>query len=213
VTTVQTLNSQLAQTFSLSGSGLGDVQVIGRYQITSGRPGEPIVIGNLEVKSNTGEGPYNVRFDQAGVAQTLPVGSGFWALQPSFSIIYPSDPVVLFGNIGYQHSFGYNINKTIGMAHVGDVQPGDAILAAIGFSFALNSRFSYSLGFKNDFFFPTTTNLSNVKARSTSLEAGAMLLGASYRITRHLNLNLNMEFGVTPDAPDTTILLRLPYAF
>ncbi|MBV9997028.1 MAG: transporter [Caulobacteraceae bacterium] len=213
VTTVENAQTQLTRTFRLNGSGLGDVQVTGRYQITAGRPGEPILIGNLTVKSNTGRGPYSVPFDAAGAALALPVGSGFWAIEPSLSWIYPSDPVVLFGSLGYQHSFGYNLNKTIGGATVQSVRPGDAISAAIGFSFALNQRFSYSLGFKNDFFFPTKTQISGFKATSASLEAGSLLVGGSYNLTKHLALNLNFEFGVTPDAPNTTILFRLPYTF
>ena len=213
VTTVATAQSQLSQTFTLGGAGLGDVQMTGRYQITSGRPGEPILIANLTVKSNTGQGPYDVGFDSGGIAQTLPVGSGFWSVQPSLSWIYPSDPVVLFGNIGYLHSFGYNVNKTIGAAHVGEVRPGDGISAAVGFSFSVNPRFSYSLGFMNNYFFPTSTILTNVKGETTDLEDGALLVGGSYRLTNHLTLNLNFQFGVTPDAPNTTVLLRLPYVF
>lgn len=213
VTTVQTAQNQYTQSYLLNGNGLGDIQAIARYQITSGAPGTPILIANLEVKSNTGRGPYDVEFNAGGVADSLPVGSGFWAVQPSLSWIYPLDPVVLFGNVGYMHSFGYAIDKKIGAAYVQGVQPGDGISAVLGFSFALNQRFSYSLGYMDDFFFGTNSYLSGVKAFTTSLEAGSFMLGGSYHITKHLNLNLNFEFGVTPDAPNTTIMLRLPYVF
>jgi len=193
-----------------------------RYQLTAGRPDEPIIVANLEVKSDSGRGPYDVKFDAGGVAQTLAAGSGFWAIEPSISFLYPSDPVVLFGNLGYLHSFGYDINKDIGSAHIGVVQPGDGISAAIGFSFALNPHFSYSLGFKNDFFFGTSSVLTqlggaspggSIKAYTTNLEAGSLLLGGSYRLTPRLPVNVNFEFGVTADAPNVTVMLRLPYVF
>ncbi|MGH6972635.1 MAG: transporter, partial [Caulobacteraceae bacterium] len=213
VTTVQAANNQLSQTRSLSGNGIGDIQMIGRYQLTAGRPGEPILVANLEIKGNTGRGPYNVNFDAGGAAQSLPVGSGFFAVEPSLSWVYPLDPIVLFGNIGYQHSFGYNVNRVIGGVLVGDVDPGDGYSAAIGFSFALNQRFSYSLGFRNDFFLGTATKLGAITGNSGYLEAGSLLLGGSYRINNRLNVNLNFEFGVTPDAPNTTIMLRMPYVF
>jgi uncharacterized coiled-coil protein SlyX len=219
-TTVPIAGTNFSQTRELTGWGVGDVDGIIRYQITEGTPGQPIVIANLEAKSDSGTGPYNVRFNSQGVAGSLPVGTGFWALEPSFTVIYPSDPLVFFGNLGYIHSFGYNINKNIGSAHVGLVSPGDGVNATLGFSFAVNQRFSYSLGFQNNLFLSTYSHLTNllapfnsVKASSGILEAGQFLLGGSYRFTQHLTLNLNFQFGVTDEAPNTTILIRLPYVF
>jgi hypothetical protein len=212
-TNIPQTNNQASITNHLSGWGIGDVDGILRYQITSGRAGEPIVIGNMEVKSDTGLGPYGVRFNSFGVASNLPVGSGFWAVQPSLSVIYPSDPVVIFGNIGYLHSFGYDINKIVGGIPVGLVQPGDALSGTLGFSFALNTHFSYSLGFIDNYFFDTQSVLGNKKFFTSNLEAAQLLVGGSYRLTKHLTLNMNLEFGVTPDAPNTTVTIRLPYVF
>lgn len=214
VTTVATAgNDSLTQSYYLKGHGLGDLEMTGRYQLTSGRPGMPILVANLRVKSDTGTGPYAVKFDALGSALTLPVGSGFWAIQPSLSWVYPSDPVVLFGNIGYMHSFARNINKQIGQTFVGRVEPGDSISVSTGFAFSLNQKFSYSLGYRDNVFLRTTTHLNNLIAKSTTIQSGSLLMGASYRLTNRLSLNLNFEFGVTADAPSDTIVLRLPYYF
>jgi hypothetical protein len=213
VTTVVTANSTLEQTFDIRGSGVGDAEVTARYQVTSGRPGEPIVIANLQVKSDSGLGPYDVPFDSGGVAQRLAVGSGFWSVSPTLTALLPSDPVILFGTLGYQYSFSREVNRLIGTAQVGRVSPGGSINGAIGFAFALNSNFSYSLGYKDYYFFPTITQLGGVNQASTNLQAGALLLGASYRLNSRMSLNLNFEYGVTADAPNDTVIISIPYYF
>lgn len=217
VTTLQTANSQLAQTYTLSGSGLGDIEGTLRYQITSGANGAPIVIGNLRVKSASGVGPFGVKFNQFGTALSLPAGSGFWATEPSLTVVVPSDPVVIFANIGYLYNFARTINKTIfaptGATTIGRVSPGNSIDGAVGFAFSANSKFSYSLGYKDSYFFPTETTINRLKVASTSLQAGSFLFGASYRLTDRLSINANFEFGVTADAPNDTVTIRIPYSF
>ena len=100
------------------------------------------------------------------------------------------------------------------------MQPGDSISGAIGFAFAVNPRFSFSLGYKDTYFLPTSTEflptpqrVQSVKANSLPLQDGVMLLGASFRINNHASLNLNFEYGVTPDAPNDTVVIRVPYVF
>jgi hypothetical protein len=226
VTTVQTVTggTNLTRTFNISGAGIGDVEGTVRYQITDGSNGLPIFLGALRVVSDSGIGPFNVPYNATGVAEKLPTGSGFWVINPTLTAIYPLDPIVVFGSVGYQHSFGHGINKTFGTVpnevNVGSAQPGDGISAAAGFAFSLNSHFSYSLGYKESYFLPSTTiflpstmSLGVVKARTLAVNDGVLLAGASYRIDNHASINLNFEFGVTPDAPNDTILIRVPYLF
>ena len=94
--------------------------------------------------------------------------------------------------------------------HVGRVDPGDAIAANIGFGFALNPRFSYSLGYRHNFIFPTESELGDSVQRSNKLHVGQFNFGLSYRVTEKQTVNLGFEFGVTEDAPDVSITLRSP---
>ena len=52
-------------------------------------------------------------YDKFGVAQQEATGSGFWAVEPAVSVLYPSDPVVLFASIGYIESIPKDVNKAI----------------------------------------------------------------------------------------------------
>jgi hypothetical protein len=39
-----------------------------------------------------------------------------------------------------------------------------------------------------------------------------MLLGFSHQVSPKMNASLNLELGVTADAPDVTVTVRLPYS-
>jgi hypothetical protein len=226
VTTVQTVTppEDLTRVFNIRGGGIGDVEGTLRYQFNQGRNGWPLFVGALRVVSNSGRGPFDVPYNDLGVALKLPTGSGFWTINPTLTAIYPLDPVVFFGSAGYQHGFGFDENKIFGtgqsLVHVGKAQPGDAVTLTAGFAFSVNSRFSYSLGYKHIYFWPSTTeflptghNVRITKGETLALNDGSLLAGASYRINNHASINVNFEFGVTADAPSDTITIRVPYLF
>ena len=206
------------QTTNLNGADIGDVELAARYQINAAKEGQPTFVANLRLKTTTGRGPYDVNFDTSGIATDLATGSGFWGLEPSITVLVPTDPIVIFANVGYLKNFSRDINKTIGGTLVGNVDPGDSVDTAFGFGFALNPRFSFSLGFSNSYIFGTTQQLSSVGVgpttqRSNDLEVGALTFGWSYRLRSNLLVSTNFQFGVTPDAPNLRFTLRLPISF
>ena len=211
VMTLAQQNNQVTRSFSLNGGGLGDAEAAARYQINSGRQGWPIFIAGLRAKSATGTGPFDVDRDAQGVATELATGSGFWGVEPSVSVMRVSDPAVLFANASYLFHLPKDVDKTIGTTHVGEVDPGDSIGVSVGFGFSLNPEFSFSLGYKHNYIFPTKTELGNTVQESEDLQVGAMLLGMSYRLSDKVTLSGNLEFGTTSDAPDTRFVLRVPY--
>lgn len=201
------------QTSDLNGADLGDIELAARYQINAAREGQPTFIANLRLKTTTGRGPYDVGFDTSGIATDLATGSGFWGLEPSITVLVPTDPIVIFANVGYLKNFSRDINKTIGTTLVGNVDPGDSVDAAFGFGFALNPRFSFSLGYANSYIFGTSQQLGSTVQRSNDLEVGALTFGWSYRLRSNLLVSTNFQFGVTPDAPNLRFTLRLPISF
>jgi hypothetical protein len=213
ITTVQQRDEAVTRTIDLSGDGIGDVEGAVRYQINGGERGRPIVIAGLRVKSDTGEGPFDIPRDEFGVASRLATGSGFWGVEPSLSFIYPSDPAVIFGSLSYFAHLPRDINKTEGEIRIGEVDPGDAIGMSIGFGFSLNPKFSFSLGYKHNYIRPTSSELNDLVEKSDSLQVGALQFGMSYLLTDRFSLNGNFEFGVTEDAPYLGFVLLLPIIF
>jgi hypothetical protein len=213
VTTVAQRDASITRTTELEAQDIGDVELAARYQINRGLPGEPIFVANLRVKPPTGKSPYDVNYDQFGVATGLATGSGFWGVEAGATMLYPTDPAVIFASLNYLYNVPRDINKVIGSVPVGEVDPGDSIGASIGFGLALNPRFSISLGYSHNFIFATKTELGDTTQRSNTLQVGALQMGMSFRLTPRLSLNGNFEFGVTSDAPDMRMVIRLPYSF
>jgi len=211
VTTVAQQSTTTMQTFELNGSNIGDVEVSARYQLNRGRNGAPIFVAGARVKSDSGLGPFDLERDSAGISTELATGSGFWAVQGSVSMLYPSDPAVIFASLSYNHNIARDVNVTYGTVTVGEVDPGDSISMGFGFGFALNNRFSYSLGYSHSYVLPTTSELNELVQESTELQVGSVSLGMSFRATERLTLSTSVDIGVTEDAPDVRVAFRAPF--
>ena len=200
-------------TDQLDGMGFGDVEFAGHYQINDGLDDWPFFVGNLRIKTVTGEGPFDIDRDSFGVPTELATGSGFWSIEPSLTVIYPTDPAVLFANVGYNWNIADDIDQRIGDAFIGRVDPGDSVGVSFGLGLGLNERLSMTLGYQHDFIDGTTTEIDGVDFDSNSLDVGSLLFGASYRLSDRIRANLNTRIGVTEDAPDVRVTLRLPISF
>lgn len=205
---------------TLSGSGLGDVELSLHYQLNQG-PG-PYYIGNLRYKSDTGEGPFDVDFDDSGVEEDLATGSGFRAVEPSLTMLFPSDPAVFYANFGYVFTISDNVDKTIGTGDnarfIGEVDPGDSIRLSFGMALSINQQASFSLGYKHEFIDGTeseinTPGASPIRTETSDLQVGSLLFGVSHRVSPRTSLNVNLEVGATADAPDVALMLSLPITF
>jgi hypothetical protein len=158
----------------LSGHGLGDVEFGAHYQLNQPKGNFPYFVANLRAKSNTGRGPFDVPYDLTkGLPAELPTGSGFWTVEPSFTMIYPSDPAVLFANVGYQYTIARTVNKTIldtlaapnaatntqeeTRTVIRRVAPGGTLDVSLGMGLGLNDSVSMSFGYQHSWVLGTDT--------------------------------------------------------
>jgi hypothetical protein len=208
---VQQRDEGIVRTLKYEEKDIGDVEFALRYQLNNPkRAQQPIFVGSVRVKSDTGIGPFDVDYDEFGIATDLATGSGFWSVQPGLNFLLPSDPVVIYGSANYLFNIGRDIDRTIGGADVGHVDPGDAISGNLGFGFALNPRFSFSLGYEHAYIFPTKSEIGDTLQKSSRLQVGSFAFGMSYRLAEKQTMNWSFQFGVTNDAPDVGITLRFP---
>ncbi|MGE3713379.1 MAG: transporter [Alphaproteobacteria bacterium] len=187
-------------------SGLGDIELGAHYQMNSGQDGWPFLVSNLRFKTITGEGPFEIPVASNGLLTRLPTGTGFYALQPSITAIYPSDPIVYYANLGYLHNFERNFGGT-----VGKVEPGDSISAAFGMSMSFNDRASFSIGYSHSTVLKSEQN--DVSINGDLLQVGSLDLGYAYQLDDRYSLNFNVSAGLTDDAPDTRVGIRVPIKF
>ncbi len=212
--------------FGASGHGLGDVEATARYQINDGGADKAYYVAWLRFKSRTGRDPFEVTTDcvqrcvqnatGTGLPLQLPTGSGFYSVQPGVTWLYPSDPVVFFGNVSYLHNFPRsNVSRTLllaGREELGKVKVGDVVDASIGMGLALNEKASFSIGYDQSWVGVTKQNNRTV-AGSAKTVLGTLLIGGSYRFNDKRTLNFTLGVGVTRDTPDATVTVRMPMTY
>lgn len=212
--------------FASGGHGIGDVEATARYQFNDGGADRAYYIGWLRLKSRTGRDPFEVVTDcvtrcvqnatGTGLPLQTPTGSGFYSVQPGMTWLFPSDPVVFFGNVSYVHNFArHDVSRTVllgGKESLGTVKVGDVVDASIGVGLALNDKASISIGYDQSFVGLTHQNGKAVAGSAKSV-LGTLLLGGAYRLSDKRTVNFALGVGVTRDTPDATLTVRVPTTY
>ena len=199
---------------------LGDISLGGSYQINQGSVSIPTFVANLNFKTITGTSPFSVPIFTtnelngtylAGIDKRLPTGTGFYQLQPSLTILYPTSPVILFGNLQYI----YNIPNTVSVQSISGgasirtkLQPGNGVGISFGMGFSLNDNTSFSIGYQEDQYFNESQNGTSIKG--TAYDEGAFDFGLGYSVSKKVNINVGVGIGVGPNAPAAQIVIRIP---
>ena len=199
--------------FNTNGHGFGDEEATLRWQLNQPAGPGAIYIASLRGKLRTGSDPFEVTYIDnvrgpggEGIPKELPVGSGFYTVQPGITVIYPSDPAVIFGSLNYQ----WNIERDIG--GVGTVDPGDILGINFGMGIGLNENLSFSLGYDHAVI-GTNTLDGHRLGNSKTTQVGSMLFGTSYRLGSQTTMNVSLGIGVTTNAPDVQFTVKVPTNF
>ena len=205
---------------SAKGSGVGDLELTARYQLIDGNQSRPYVIGNLQAVIPTGSDPFAIPRDSLGRALRASTGAGFYGISPSVTAILPSDPVVLFGTLGYTFNLGKSVDTQIPPVRISYVDPGDAISVSAGIGISFNQRTTLNLGYAHSWAFGTRTTTQLLSptpqwpgmrdTTSRDLQIGRFLFGVTYRATDRASVNWSVEVGATEDATDLRTSLRVP---
>ncbi|MCQ8103759.1 transporter [Methylomonas sp. SURF-2] len=202
------------ETFTSSGSGIGDLEFDIRYQLSDGEDGWPILIGNIVATVPTGTSPFDIDY-RASTVQNIPyltfpteqpTGVGYFSFQPSITLLYPTDPGVFYGNIGYI----YNVETNAGNFG-GTYDAGDGISLSFGMGFSLNEKSSFSIGYSHKHLFNSTANGETING--SALDIGQLLIGFSFRASPKTTYNVSLGIGATGDSPSISLMLRIPMGF
>lgn len=212
VTRPAAVGSTQESVFNTSGNNWGDVEVAARYQINESTGDNPYYIAGLRVKARNGKDSFSVPYESLSGGQLpteLPTGSGFWAIQPSLSVIYPTDPAVFFGGA----NISWNIDRDVGEGR-GKVHPGNALGMNFGMGLALNEKASFSVGYEHTWVGkPSATGGSLLFPAATSTQLSSLLFGYSYRVSNATSLNMSVGAGLTRDTPGVQVMVRVPVTF
>ncbi|HVC49441.1 MAG TPA: hypothetical protein VND43_04660 [Burkholderiales bacterium] len=205
---------------------VGDVSIGYYYQVLPETATRPDVVWNAQVKFPTGTDPYGIKIitvpgtsGNLQVPQSLPTGNGLYAVSTGLSLIKTVDPAILFADINIYHTFSRHfpdISTTPGNVAPGDVQLGDSIEGDIGTAFALNDKMSLSLSYQEQITKSAETRLDGQAWQGitgSSANAAVLNLGATYATTPNNAFVFNLGAGLTPDAPNVLVGLKIVHQY
>lgn len=172
-------------------SGLGDAELQVTKQLIGERGNHPALLASLNLKTTSGH------FSPGRLSS----GSGFVSWQGAITAVKRQDPLVFVGSVSYIgfRSREFNDSK---------MDPGDGI--GIRFSTILAASPETSLRAGLDFSRYGKTRINGTGVPGSDLVNGVIELGVSTLLSSHTLLDLNVGFGVTPDAPNLRISMSLP---
>ncbi len=198
--------------YTVRDNDIGDIEAGLYYHLVQERESIPDVVINLKGKSRTGKDPYDLDTKHVGGVDggdkltELPTGSGHYGVSVGVTVAKTSDPAVLFGTLAYY----YNFERDPGHGY-GDVKPGDSIEIGLGMAYALNEKLSTSLSYQQRYYFKTEQNGDELA--DTDFNVASMNFGVNYGITDRVSFSVSIGIGLTDDAADTTVEIRLPIRF
>ncbi len=193
-------------------NNIGDIEASISYQLFREKGWRPDVVLNIRGKSRTGRDPYGletVTVEGTTRLAELPTGSGHYGVSAGFTFVKSSDPAVIFFTVGYFYNFERTIG-TQGGVDYGKVKPGDSVEFGFGMAYALNEKLSTSLSYQQRIGFKTEQN--GVEVVNSDVNVGSVYLGISHVISPAMSVNLSIGIGLTKDAPDVTVELRVPFS-
>ena len=203
------------ETFS-SGHGLGDVNGTLTYHLLNEKIEQPSVYAGLGFKGRTGRDT----FETQDPVKNPPIGSGFNSINFSLNATKTSDPAVVYGSIIY----GYSLPRHNVVFKRPNGQPpllvgffpGNSVSFGFGMAYALNYKLTINMGYQQSINLPTRISgigLPNNKLPNSVTNAASFRLGALWRVSEKTVIDLSISPGLTLDAPDVQVALRIPYRF
>ncbi|MCW8328567.1 transporter [Photobacterium sp. SDRW27] len=203
---------------NVDGNDIGDIEAAFKYQINMQDP--PYWIGSLRFKSTTGKSPYDVEINELNDFEELPTGSGFPSIEPGVTMIMPIDPAVIFMNLSYIWNIKDDVKVDVTIPgddetedrdiQVNTIDLGDTISFGAGMGFAVNPKFSFSLGLSHKTILKSKIN-GSASDDAKVLQLDSLSFGANYAIDRNTTINVGASAGLTADAPDFQLTVRIPY--
>ncbi|WP_438942788.1 transporter [Photobacterium chitinilyticum] len=208
--------SNTASLRTVDGNDIGDIEAAFKYQINM--QDAPYWIGSLRFKSTTGKSPYDVPINSLNDFEELPTGSGFPSIEPGITMIMPIDPAVIFMNFSYIWNIKDDVEVDITIPgedsdeniRVDTIDLGDTIGFSAGMGFAVNPKFSFSLGLSHKTILKSKIN-GTTSSDAKLLQLDSLSFGANYAVDRDTTINVGATAGITADAPDFQLSVRIPY--
>lgn len=205
---------------SFNDNGMGDIQSYLYYQLLregQWRPYVPDTIIRVGFNAPTGKSPYEVKrrlVQELGaiIPVEFPTGTGHWGVAVGSTFVRSVDPAVIFFNVAYFINFG----RDVGFAgdpqqYYGHIKLGNTFEYSIGLILSLQERLSMNFALNQRVTGRTYSGSSSLP--DTAINAISFNIGATYVIPPRMAVDFVVGIGLSKDAPDVTVLVRVPIAF
>ncbi len=208
---------------------LGDVSLGMSYRLAAETARNADWVVNVDVTAPTGKEPYGIPYrviqrDAQGIVsfsvpEELPTGNGVWSVGTSVSFVKTAEPAILFGHLGYQYTLSESfadLDSDPNVISPGDIDLGDSVNYGLGLAFALNQKTSLSLSFGHKITQRAQSKPVGGKWQSvigSNANAATLNLGLTYGLTPRTSLVTGVVAGLTEDASDFSLSIRLPTSF
>lgn len=221
-----------AEVDQTSDLAIGDTTVNLSYRLLPETANRPDVVLTGSVIAPTGREPYGVdwrvietgedadgnSFVRFAVPEEQATGNGLWGVGASVSAVKTLDPALLFANFGYTHYISRSfddLNNDPDTVNPGEVSLGGSWNWGLGLAFALNDRASLSMSYSQQINGKARTKYEGeewVDLIGSDANSAMFNLGLTYALGKKTTLVTTLGVGLTPDAPDFTLGIRIPYA-
>lgn len=196
-------DERLSRTREAQGAGLGDVELTLHLALP---PADLVRIFSVGIKLPTGRSPYEFRESEDEVA----LGNGHWSAHLGLHLQKVIDPVILFGSLGYTHSFGRE-GRLPGAKEVQWVSSGSSFRYTLGVGLAVNPRIALTAMLEHIFTRPMEVG-GEVRHESEA-NVAVFSVGVRYEWPSGRAMRVQMGFGLTSDSPDFSVSAELPISF
>ncbi len=199
-------------------NAIGDITAYWYYHaIREGqwKPWVPDTVFRLGMSIPTGLDPYHITREfipglGAILPVTFPTGTGHWGAVIGATFVKTVDPTVLFLNVAWYENFSRQVGEVNGI-NFGNVKLGNTFEYNFGLILSLQERLSMSFALDQRITGGTTEN--GVTIVNSALNAITFKIGATYVIPPRMAVDVVVGIGLSRDAPDVSVLVRMPILF
>ncbi len=209
--------SGITKSQSIRDNDIGDIEATYYYHLLNeGRwkPWVPDTILRLGARFPTGKDPYSLQRELIPglglVPVQFPTGTGHYNFNVGLNFVKSIDPAIVYFNFTYYNTFARNVGLQ-GDVDWGRVVPGRGYEYNVGLIFALQEKLSLNFSLKQ--LVVGSTSSHGITLTDTSLNAISFNIGATYVPSPRWAFDFVVGIGLSQDAPDVSILVRLPITY
>lgn len=208
---------------SVDSAGIGDISAGVYYRLVKESEDVPDLVWNLRVTAPTGEDPYGISTTASesgnlNIPDSLPTGSGVWSVGSGMSLVKTYDPAIVFFNLNYTYRIQQRFSdiSSADGEQEGEVKLGDSWDYGLGVAFAISEKMSLAINFSQAMSRTSKQRLIGgdwVEVIGSDSNSATLGIGSTMAITKNLSLVTQVSSGLSDDAADYAVSVRLPYRF